>query len=60
MSGIYRVFIHEDQKAVVTVDLDRWLMPLYYGAEDASFAHTVLLSLSVYWFFIFCYLHMNF
>lgn len=44
MSGIYRVFIHKDKKAVVTVDLDRGLVPLYYRAEDASFAHTVLVS----------------
>ncbi len=44
MSGIYRVFIHKDKKAVVTVDLYRGLVPLYYGAEDASFAHTVLVS----------------
>ena len=42
MSRIYRVFIHKDKKAVVTVDLYRGLVPLYYGAEDASFTHTVL------------------
>lgn len=42
MSRIYRVFVHEYKKAVVMVDLDGGLMPLYYRAEDASFAHSAL------------------
>ena len=54
MSRIYRVFIHKDKKAVVTVDLDRGLVPLNYGAEDASFAHTVLVSCAHYGSLISC------
>ena len=48
MPRIYRVFIHKDKKAVVTVDLDRGLVPLYYGAEDAGFAHSLLVGLCVF------------
>jgi hypothetical protein len=55
MAWIDRIFIHEDQKAVVAVDLHTGLLPIYYRAEDARFAHAVRISLCVDWLFIFCY-----
>ena len=55
MAWIDWIFIHEDQKAVVAVDLHTGLLPIYYRAEDARFAYAVRISLCVDWLFIFCY-----
>lgn len=55
MSRVDWILVHEDQKAMVTVDVYAGLLASYYGAEYAKFAHIVLACLCVDWLFIFCY-----
>ena len=42
MPGVDWVLVHQNQKALVTIDVYAGLLAIYYGAEYAKFAHLLL------------------